>query len=228
MATYRVFKEENLLKYNEGKFVCEVYKTRRDGFFIRGLCMNSSPIFCRQEVGVPKESASWMQVLNENSTVLKRDGVEEDYNKMCPKVAWGISAYLLYNAHIDNEIGLVYLGKEKVEKENKIVVYGSSRPRAWYDRFEIVPVWDLFKAYKEFRWNYYKATHVDYHCYYRFSGKFNDFDAEFLEYHINEETTLLKEKKMRMPKELKAVAKEYINWLKIELRLVKNSIKYDV
>lgn len=192
MNTIDVYKEEDLLKTINGKFIVEAYRCKRIGSTVIGLCENSSPMFCRQENDIPETDHSWMQSLNNQSSILKHDGQEIEYNSICPKIAWGITAYLLFYFHkIANGRLLFKVNQKKVEH----------------------PI--IFDYYYELNRNYYtKANKV----YYEDCEAINElakFDKEFIEYHISQEESLINRQNTSIPDCIKEKAKEYIEWIKI-------------
>lgn len=189
MNTIDVYKEEDLLKTINGKFIVEAYRCKRIGSTVIGLCENSSPMFCRQENDIPETDHSWMQSLNNQSSILKHDGQEIEYNSICPKIAWGITAYLLFYFHkIANGRLLFKVNQKKVEH----------------------PI--IFDYYYELNRNYYtKANKV----YYEDCEAINElakFDKEFIEYHISQEESLINKQNTSIPDYIKDKAKEYIEW----------------
>lgn len=191
MNTIDVYKEEDLLKTINGKFIVEAYRCKRIGSTVIGLCENSSPMFCRQENDIPETDHSWMQSLNNQSSILKHDGQEIEYNSICPKIAWGITAYLLFYFHkIANGRLLFKVNQKKVEH----------------------PI--IFDYYYELNRNYYtKANKV----YYEDCEAINElakFDKEFIEYHISQEESLINRQNTSIPDCIKEKAKEYIEWIK--------------
>ena len=82
---------------------------------VLGGCYNSIPYFLRMQER-QEGHESWFEALHEHASVL----VEGNYEKLCPKVAWGFTAYLACHTKIDKELGLCFLiegtevGKERL------------------------------------------------------------------------------------------------------------------
>ena len=71
---------------------------------VLGGCYNSIPYFLRMQER-QEGHESWFEALHEHASVL----VEGNYEELCPKVAWGVTAYLAGYAEIDKELGLCFL-----------------------------------------------------------------------------------------------------------------------
>ncbi|WP_287676776.1 hypothetical protein [Bacteroides sp.] len=192
MNTIDVYKEEDLLKTINGKFIVEAYRCKRIGSTVIGLCKNSSPMFCRQENDIPETECSWIQVLNNQSSILKHDGQEIEYNSICPKIAWGITAYLLFYSDKDDR-GDIYFEINDEAVEEQI----------------------LFDSYFSLNENKYKTDNKKRHKSCISRKKTNEFDKEFIEYHISQEESLINKQNTSIPDYIKDKAKEYIEWIKI-------------
>lgn len=192
MNTIDVYKEEDLLKTINGKFIVEAYRCKRIGSTVIGLCKNSSPMFCRQENDIPETECSWMQVLNNQSSILKHDGQEIEYNSICPKIAWGITAYLYYYSKKD-ERGNVYFEVDK----NPITIQ------------------HVFTQYYNQSKENYISSNNGYYKSCQSREKTDEFDKEFLEFHILQEQKLILKTESHIQNKLIEIAKEYIEYLNI-------------
>lgn len=191
MDTFRIYKEEELLKTVNGEYIVEAYKCRRVGDTIIGLCVNSSPMFCRAQKNVPKGDYSWIEVLKPTSSILEHDNTEERYNTICPKVAWGIAAYLLFHSYTDTKGRTLF-------KINQDVVQPS----------------DLFRYYNEQNKKHYTTLNKEDFDYYKSIDDTTSFDKEFIEHHIAQEESLINRQNTVTPDYIKDKAKEYIEWIK--------------
>lgn len=189
MNTMDVYKEEELLKTINGKFIVEAYRCKRIGSTVIGLCKNSSPIFCRQESDTPETECSWMQVLNDQSSILKHDGQEVEYNSICPKIAWGITAYILFYSDKDDQGDIYFEINDEAVTEQV-----------------------LFDSYFSLNENKYKTDNKKRYKSCISRKKTNDFDKEFIEYHISQEESLINKQNTSIPDYIKDKAKEYIEW----------------
>lgn len=192
MDTFRIYKEEELLKTANGEYIVEAYKCRRVGDTIIGLCVNSSPMFCRAQKNVPKGDYSWIEVLKPTSSILEHDNTEERYNTICPKVVWGIAAYLLFHSYTDTKGRTLF-------KINQDVVQPS----------------DLFRYYNEQNKKHYATLNKEDFDYYKSIDDTTSFDKEFIEHHIAQEESLINRQNTSIPDYIKEKAKEYIEWIKI-------------
>lgn len=191
MNTMDVYKEEELLKTINGKFIVEAYRCKRIGSTVIGLCKNSSPMFCRQESDIPETECSWMQVLNDQSSILKHDGQEVEYNSICPKIAWGITAYILFYSDKDDQGDIYFEINDEAVTEQV-----------------------LFDSYFSLNENKYKTDNKKRYKSCISRKKTNDFDKEFIEYHISQEESLINKQNTSIPDYIKDKAKEYIEWIK--------------
>lgn len=192
MDTFRIYKEEELLKTANGEYIVEAYKCRRVGDTIIGLCVNSSPMFCRTQKNVPKGDYSWIEVLKPTSSILEHDNTEERYNTICPKVVWGIAAYLLFHSYTDTKGRTLF-------KINQDVVQPS----------------DLFRYYNEQNKKHYTTLNKEDFDYYKSIGDTTSFDKEFIEHHTAQEESLINRQNASIPDCIKEKTKEYIEWIKI-------------
>lgn len=191
MDTFRIYKEEELLKTVNGEYIVEAYKCRRVGDTIIGLCVNSSPMFCREQKNAPKGDYSWMEILKPTSSILAHDNIEEEYNTRCPKIAWGIAAYLLFHSYTDTKGRTLF-------KINQDVVQPS----------------DLFRYYNEQNKKHYTTLNKEDFDYYKSIDNTTSFDKEFIEHHIAQEESLINRRNTSIPDYIKEKAKEYIEWIK--------------
>lgn len=191
MNTMDVYKEEELLKTINGKFIVEAYRCKRIGSTVIGLCKNSSPMFCRQESDIPETECSWMQVLNDQSSILKHDGQEVEYNSICPKIAWGITAYILFYSDKDDQGDIYFEINDEAVTEQV-----------------------LFDSYFSLNENKYKTDNKKRYKSCISRKKTNDFDKEFIEYHISQEESLINKQNTSIPDYIKDKAKEYIEWIR--------------
>lgn len=191
MNTIDVYKEEDLLKTINGKFIVEAYKHKITQNKVIGLCTNSFPMFCRKQDNVPDSDCSWMEILTSNPSILKHDNIEEEYNTRCPKIAWGIAAYLLFHSYTDTKGRTLF-------KINQDAVQPS----------------DLFRYYNEQNKKHYTTLNKEDFDYYKSIGDTTSFDKEFIEHHIAQEESLINRQNTSIPDCIKEKAKEYIEWIK--------------
>lgn len=191
MNTIDVHKEEDLLKTINGKFIVEAYKHKITQNKVIGLCTNSFPMFCRKQDNVPDSDCSWMEILTSNPSILKHDNIEEEYNTRCPKIAWGIAAYLLFHSYTDTKGRTLF-------KINQDAVQPS----------------DLFRYYNEQNKKHYTTLNKEDFDYYKSIGDTTSFDKEFIEHHIAQEESLINRQNTSIPDCIKEKAKEYIEWIK--------------
>lgn len=189
MDTFRIYKEEELLKTVNGEYIVEAYKCRRVGDTIISLCVNSSPMFCRTQKNVPKGDYSWMEILKPTSSILAHDNIEERYNTICPKVAWGMTAYLLFYS----------------DKDDQGDIYFEINDEAVTEQF-------LFDSYFSLNENKYKTDNKKRHKSCISRKKTHEFDKEFIEHHISQEESLINKQNTSIPDYIKEKAKEYIEW----------------
>lgn len=189
MNTIDVYKEEDLLKTINGKFIVEAYKHKITQNKVIGLCTNSFPMFCRKQDNVPDSDCSWMEILTSSPSILKHDNIEEEYNTRCPKIAWGIAAYLLFHSYTDTKGRTLF-------KINQNAVQPS----------------DLFRYYNEQNKKHYTTLNKEDFDYYKSIGDTTSFDKEFIEYHISQEESLINKQNTSIPDCIKEKAKEYIKW----------------
>lgn len=189
MNTIDVYKEEDLLKTINGKFIVEAYKHKITQNKVIGLCTNSFPMFCRKQDNVPDSDCSWMEILTSSPSILKHDNIEEEYNTRCPKIAWGIAAYLLFHSYTDTKGRALF-------KINQNAVQPS----------------DLFRYYNEQNKKHYTTLNKEDFDYYKSIGDTTSFDKEFIEYHISQEESLINKQNTSIPDCIKEKAKEYIEW----------------
>lgn len=191
MNTMDVYKEEELLKTINGKFIVEAYKHKITQNKVIGLCTNSFPMFCRKQDNVPDSDCSWMEILTSSPSILKHDNIEEEYNTRCPKIAWGIAAYLLFHSYTDTKGRTLF-------KINQNAVQPS----------------DLFRYYNEQNKKHYTTLNKEDFDYYKSIGDTTSFDKEFIEHHIAQEESLINKQNTSIPDCIKEKAKEYIEWIK--------------
>lgn len=191
MNTDILHKEEDLLKSINGNFIVEAYRCKRIQNTVIGLCTNSYPMFCRRQNNVPDSDCSWMEVLTPSSSILKHDNEEKEYNALCPKIAWGIAAYLLFHSYTDTKGRVLF-------KMNQEVVQPS----------------DLFQHYQEQNKIHYTILNKEDFDYYKSIGDTTSFDKEFFDYHIAQEESLINRQNVSIPDCIKEKAKEYIEWVK--------------
>lgn len=191
MNTITIYKEEDLLKSINRNFIVEAYKHKRAQNTVIGLCTNSYPMFCRRQDNVPDSDYSWMEVLTPSSSILKHDNEEKEYNALCPKIAWGIAAYLLFHSYTDTKRRVLF-------KMNQEVVQPS----------------DLFQHYQEQNKIHYTILNKEDFDYYKSIGDTTSFDKEFFDYHIAQEESLINRQNVSIPDCIKEKAKEYIEWVK--------------
>lgn len=189
MDTIDIYKEEELLKNINGKFIVEAYRCKRIGSTVTGLCKNSSPIFCRQEYDIPETEYSWMQVLNNQSSILKHDGQEIEYNSICPKIAWGITAYLLFYFY-KNINGVLFFKINQMK----------------------VNLQTMFDYYYNLNRDYYTKANIDYFEDCELTDNIATFNKDFIEHHIVQEESLINKQNTSIPDYIKEKAKEYIKW----------------
>lgn len=191
MNTITIYKEEDLLKSINGNFIVEAYRCKRIQNTVIGLCTNSYPMFCRRQDNVHDSDYSWMEVLTPSSSILKHDNEEKEYNALCPKIAWGIAAYLLFHSYTDTKERVLF-------KMNQEVVQPS----------------DLFQHYQEQNKIHYTILNKEDFDYYKSIGDTTSFDKEFFDYHIAQEESLINRQNVSIPDCIKEKAKEYIEWVK--------------
>lgn len=191
MNTDILYKEEDLLKSINGNFIVEAYRCKRIQNTVIGLCTNSYPMFCRRQNNVPDSDCSWMEVLTPSSSILKHDNIEEEYNACCPKIAWGIAAYLYYHSHTDTKGRILFKVNQEVAQPS-----------------------DLFQQYQEQNKKHYTTLNKEDFDYYKSIGDTTSFDKEFFDYHIAQEESLINRQNVSIPGCIKEKAKEYIEWVK--------------
>ena len=111
------YKENIGLGVIEDEMIMEEYQINNKlDTHVLGGCYNSIPYFLRMQER-QEGYESWFEgSLNKHASVL----VEGNYEELCPKVAWGVTAYLAGYAEIDKELGLCFLiegtevGKERL------------------------------------------------------------------------------------------------------------------
>lgn len=207
MNTDILYKEEDLLKSINGNFIVEAYRCKRIQNTVIGLCTNSYPMFCRRQDNVHDSDYSWMEVLTPSSSILKHDNEEKEYNALCPKIAWGIAAYLLFHSYTDTKERVLF-------KMNQEVVQPS----------------DLFQHYQEQNKIHYTILNKEDFDYYKSIGDTTSFDKEFFDYHIAQEESLINRQNVSIPDCIKEKAKEYIEWCiykKEDLSKPKGSLSND-
>lgn len=187
MNTDILYKEEDLLKSINGNFIVEAYRCKRIQNTVIGLCTNSYPMFCRRQDNVPDSDYSWMEVLTPSSSILKHDNIEEKYNACCPKIAWGIAAYLYYYSNEDERGNVYFIANKKA-----------------------VTLQSLFSQYYNLNKERYSSFNKGYYLRCQSMEKTDEFDREFIEFHIKEEKSI---SKSFIPDDLTKISKEYIEWL---------------
>lgn len=162
-------------------------------------CYNSIPSFCRVQKDIVKEHHSWLEIINENSSILKHDNKEIDYNYTCLKVAWGACAYFFYTKRIDER------GRSRYEWRNN--EYSLAECRQTY--FDI-----CYEAYRELNLD-------DYNYYLKSIKNIDGFKSEFAKYHIEYEKLLINRtyatdifEEYDRPLGIKQEAKEYLEWVR--------------
>lgn len=191
MNTIIIYEEEKLLKTLNGKFIVEAYNVKREGCSTIGLCTNSSPVFCRIQNDIPDSDCSWMEILTLSPSILKHDEVEKEYNLCCPKIAWGITAYLYFYSHIDSKGRRIFKINQKIT--NQV---------------------DIFHSYYNLCKEHYATQNREDYDFYQFKGETDNFNREFLEKHIQQEEFLINKNQSHNLSELIELGKEYIEWAK--------------
>lgn len=165
-------KEEELLKryvtegawgIEETRAEFEEYQIRPNGDTWFGLCTNCDKFFLR------RGHYTIMQSRNPHSANL--DNYAKRYNELCPKVAYGIVAWLLYYTYWDDEMCVLRRGS--------------------YDCWA-----ELFEAYKAEcykRWRYIKAKRYTYFDEERLIAEASKLDKEFVASSLEKEESFIKE-----------------------------------
>lgn len=124
------FKEKDMLKWSKRfiapgvigpHLIMEGYQINNSfDTHVLGGCYNSIPYFLRMQERQEGHESWFEGSLNKHASVL----VEGNYEKLCPKVAWGFTAYLACHTKIDEEFGLCfYLKGSEVAKERLFLEY---------------------------------------------------------------------------------------------------------
>lgn len=167
-----MYKEEELLKryvtknawgVEETKAVFEEYQIRPNEDTWFGLCTNCVTFFLRRgHYGI-------MQSRNPNSSTL--DNEAKQYNELCPKIAHGIVAWLLFHTYWDEKRSALRRGSYNGWKE-------------------------LFEAYREEcykRWRYANAEDYAYFDEERLIAEARKLDEDFVESSLAQEESFIKD-----------------------------------
>lgn len=202
-----VYKSENEFFIHKNECIDEIWVER---FYVKNFntrfnlrdccayCYNSIPAFCRVQKDVVSEHYSWLDIINENSSILKHDNKEIDYNYTCLKMAWGACAYFFYTKRIDGR------GRSRYEWRNN--EYSLAECRQIY--FDI-----CYEVYKE-------QNLDDYNYYLKSIKNIERFKSEFARYHIEYEKQLINRTfatdnfaEYESIYQIKEEAEEYLDWV---------------
>lgn len=177
-----IFQEAGLLKTYIGgmsqlqKLVCEKFK---DKYFNSngkrcaiGCCYNSTPMYARLEEDIPEiRTFSYIGQISspDHPALAVQDDGKNLYDKSCPKIAWGFSAFILPNAEFDNN--------------GKITSFNNF-PALCDEYFNL-----SYKIYKELHKNEYNNAEAN--------NQIDGFNSMFAEKHLNEERKLLNKSKIK-------------------------------
>ena len=188
----KYYKEDDLMPYSE------VYamQLRMNDYYI-SICLNSETPFCRAE---KKGCCSVLGNVNRDTPYLDR------YDELCPKIARGITAWLLYFAPYHKDIEeLVFLNSQK----------------------NLISRDDFFKGYKDLLHSIYKSSLSVRYKHYEVNNRLEDLkrlNDAFTNEHINREREYINNftRHECMSEEwynaVKQCANEYIKWVEDEKR----------
>lgn len=199
------YKEEDLNKFwveernecgytfNEQKHTLETFDIAERGNYYIGLCTNSQTLFCRVEK--QEKGHRYLGNFNPHSAIFAKDGKEERYNTLFPKMAWGITAWLLFHYQYDNELEELY--NEYASKN------------------------DIFTRYKDLCYTNHKEKYAKrYNQYSKNNPKKKDeLDELFITTHIQQEREYISRfthHECMTEEYYKAIvqcAKEYVKWV---------------
>ena len=171
-----IFREAGLLKTYIGgmshlqKLVCEKFK---DKYFNSngkrcavGCCYNSIPMYARLEEDIPKiRTLSYIgQISSPDHHALEvQENGKTLYDNMCPKIAWGFTAFILPNAEFNSN--------GKIESFNNLPA--------------------LCNEYYNWSYEIYQQEHRNEYNNAVASNQIDVFNSMFAEKHLNEERKLL-------------------------------------
>ena len=180
------YKEDELYNSPEGVFA-EEYIFNWCGDYHIGLCINAQTLFCRaddcsdrhQHLSQTNKASSWLKMLD----------------TICPKMAWGITAWLFFYSNMDDKGRLRFLSTTKAE---------------------------VFAKYKEECWARYRHLQKDEYDYLRENGDtdgIKELDEAFFSEHIRTERGYISKfahHECMTEEYYKAIvqcAKDYIEWV---------------
>lgn len=182
------YKEEELYNGTERVYL-EEYKYSWIGECCRvGLCVNSLIIFCRADNNCT-DGHEYLSQTNKASSWLNNLGT------LCPKIAWGIAAWLLVYTNTDSK---------------KRLIYGNDTKRGVFSKYKAECVKRYEYANKE-DYDYYKANEDE--------VGIKNLDEAFYAEHINQEREYIRRftRPECITEEYYQVilecAKEYIKWV---------------
>lgn len=109
------YKEEDLNKIWENKDSIEKFDITERGNYRIALCVNSQTLFCRiEEI---EQGHRYLNNFSRSSHVFNSEDGIERYNTTFPKVAWGITAWLLRYTEFQLGILTFYVCKEDVDED---------------------------------------------------------------------------------------------------------------
>lgn len=127
------------------------------GRYAIGLCVNSYPFFCRYdlcEYSDGTQRQTWLEDLTTDNSVHGQMKDVANYDRVCPKCGWGVSAYLAIRCKYDDEFGVChYDSNGKVTKpQTTFEAYLQLCRKVYY----LTP--DAKGKTQYDRWQYYKAN----------------------------------------------------------------------
>ena len=182
----------------EEKHSLETFDLSDRGNYYIGLCTNSQTLFCRIEK--KEEGHRYLGNLNPCSLIFAKDGKEERYNTLFPKVAWGITAWLLFHYQYDSDLEELYNEDDSRD--------------------------DIFARYKDLCYTIHKARYAKRYNHYSKNNpkKIDELDELFITTHIQQEREYISKfshHECMTEEYYKAIlqcANEYIQWVEDEKR----------
>ena len=177
----------------EEKHSLETFDLSDRGNYYIGLCTNSQTLFCRIEK--KEEGHRYLGNLNPCSLIFAKDGKEERYNTLFPKVAWGITAWLLFHYQYDSDLEELYNEDDSRD--------------------------DIFARYKDLCYTIHKARYAKRYNHYSKNNpkKIDELDELFITTHIQQEREYISKfshHECMTEEYYKAIlqcANEYIQWV---------------
>lgn len=197
----------------EEKHSLETFDLSDRGNYYIGLCTNSQTLFCRIEK--KEEGHRYLGNLNPCSLIFAKDGKEERYNTLFPKVAWGITAWLLFHYQYDSDLEELYNEDDSRD--------------------------DIFARYKDLCYTIHKARYAKRYNHYSKNNpkKIDELDELFITTHIQQEREYISKfshHECMTEEYYKAIlqcANEYIQWVedskeKASANVVYTNVNYNI